>query len=73
MIIVAKNNKEYIPLLIGSIESPEIGEFISCIEVGENPSRNMFGQLDIIKLHITDVKGFKGSYSFATQVDLQAK
>lgn len=43
MILVDKTGKEYIPLLIGSIESKDLGEFISCIEAGEDPAKDMFG------------------------------
>ncbi len=70
MILVAKNGKEYIPLLIGSIESRDLGEFISCIEAGNSPAKDMFGKIAIIKIHVSEIKGFKGSYSFATPFNL---
>jgi hypothetical protein len=64
MIIVTKDNKEYIPLLMGSIESEEPGEFITCIEACQNPVLNMFQQVDHVRIHISEIKGFRGSYSF---------
>lgn len=64
MIVVTKDNREYLPLLIGSIESEEPGEYITCIEAGDNPSYDMFGQIAHFKIHVSDIKGFKGTYSF---------
>lgn len=64
MTIVTHDNKEHIPLLIGAIESPDIGEYITCIENSDNPSRDLFGNVQIYKIHVSEVKGFKGSYSF---------
>lgn len=64
MIIVTKDDKQYIPLLIGRIESEEIGEYITCIEARENPILNMFNEIDHVRIHISEIRGFKGSYSF---------
>ncbi|MHC1780999.1 MAG: hypothetical protein AB9922_12270 [Bacteroidales bacterium] len=64
MIIVTKDDKQYIPLLIGKIESTEIGEFITCIEARENPVLNIFQQVDHVRIHISEIRGFRGSYSF---------
>lgn len=64
MIIVTINNKEYVPLLIGSIESQDIGEYITCIENSESPKRDLFGKIEHIKIHVSEIKGFKGSFSF---------
>jgi hypothetical protein len=64
MIIVTINNKEYVPLLIGSIESQDIGEYITCIENSEFPKRDLFGKIAHIKIHVSEIKGFKGSFSF---------
>lgn len=64
MIIVTKDEKQYIPLLMGSFEVEEMGEFLTCIEVDEFPSFNMFNQLEHVKIHISDVKGFRGTYAF---------
>lgn len=49
---------------MGKIEGEEIGEYITCVEARENPILNMFQQLDHVRIHISEVKGFKGSYSF---------
>lgn len=64
MIIVTKDDKQYIPLLFGAIESEEIGEYITCIEALENPVLNMFQQIEHVRVHISEVKGFLGTYSF---------
>ncbi|MDP3386058.1 MAG: hypothetical protein Q8S24_02395 [Eubacteriales bacterium] len=64
MIIITKDNKEYVPLLIGSIESQEPGEHITCIESGDNPGKDLFGKIAHFKIHVSEIKGFRGSYSF---------
>ena len=64
MIIIAKDNKEYIPLLIGSIESETAGEYITCIESGDTPALDLFGKIAHFKIHVSEIKGFKGSFSF---------
>lgn len=68
MIVVTKDKKEYLPLLIGSLDSEEPGEFITCIEAGDSPSRDMFGQVTHFKIHISEVKGFKGTYAFPPDI-----
>ncbi len=64
MVIITKNNKEYIPLLIGAIESEDPGEYITCIESGNNPAKDLFGKIAHFKIHVSEIKGFKGSFSF---------
>lgn len=64
MVIVTHNEKEYYPVLMGSFDCPEISEYITCIEEND-PSLDLFGNPVLIKIHVSEIKGFKGSYSFA--------
>jgi len=61
MIIVTKDNREYRPLLFGSIDTPEPSEYITCISNADEPEFDMFGKILHHKIHISNVKCFKGS------------
>lgn len=54
-------NNEYIPVLIGQSDV-ELSEIISCIDATDKPDRDLFGNIMIKQLHISQIKGFKGSY-----------
>lgn len=63
MTIVTKDGKEYRPLLFGSIDNPEPTEYITCIIDSDEPELDMFKRPVHHKIHISDVKCFKGSFS----------
>lgn len=62
MIIITNDNKELYPVLFGSYETPEYCEFITCIEQTDNV--DLFGEQQKIKVHISEIKAIKGTYSF---------
>lgn len=63
MVIVTKDGKEYRPLLFGAIDSPDPSEYITCILDSEVPEMDMFGRVVHHKIHVSEVKWFKGSLS----------
>jgi hypothetical protein len=68
MIIVTKDNQEYYPLLFGSVESEAPTQHITCIKLKSDgsPELDLFGRIAHYKIHIKELKEFKGSYSLAT-------
>lgn len=71
MIIVTKDNQEYIPLLFGSIESEAPTQYITCIKLKSDGSSvlDLFGKVAHYKIHVSELKEFKGSYSIATTIN----
>lgn len=71
MIIVTKDNQEYIPLLFGSIESETPTQHITCIKLKSDgsPVLDLFGKVAHYKIHISELKEFVGSYSIATTIN----
>lgn len=67
MIIVTKDNQEYMPLLFGSIESEIPSQHITCIKIKSDgsPTLDLFGRIAHFKIHVSELKEFKGSYSMA--------
>lgn len=61
MIIVTKDDKEYRPVLFGSIDKVEPCEFITCIINSDTPELDMFDNPVHHKIHISSVKHFLGS------------
>lgn len=68
MIIVTKDNKEYRPILFGSIYKPEPSEHITCIINKDEPELDMYGRVMHHKIHISEVKCFIGSLSLTPVV-----
>lgn len=65
MTIITLSGDEYYPLLFGSKNSDEPSEYITCVKDSDVPDLDLFGQPARYKIHISEVKAFKGSYAFA--------
>lgn len=65
MTIITHSGEEYYPLLFGSKNCDEPTEFITCVKETIVPDLDLFGQPARYKIHISEVKAFKGSYAFA--------
>lgn len=68
MIIVTKDNQEYTPILFGSIDSETPSQHITCVKLKNDgtPFMDLFGRVAHYKIHISELKEFKGSYSIAS-------
>jgi hypothetical protein len=72
MIIVTNDDKEYLPVLFGKIDCPDITDVITCIRNVSPFERDMFNNVVHHRLSIKDIKGFKGTLQM-TPVNLLKK
>lgn len=72
MIIVTNDGREYLPVLFGRIDCPEITDIITCV-LNTNPlEKDMFGNVVHHRITISDIKGFKGTLQM-TPINLLKK
>lgn len=72
MIIVTNDDKEYLPILFGKIDCPDITDVIACIRNVSPCERDMFNNVVHHRLSIRDIKGFKGTLQM-TPINLLKK
>lgn len=60
MIIITNDGRELYPILFGSYKTPEYSETILCIDPDDMEAENPMK----IKIHLSEVKAIKGTYSF---------
>lgn len=61
MIIVTNDDREFLPVLFGRIDCPDVTDFITCILNIDPFEKDMFGNIVHHKIYLKDIKGFKGT------------
>lgn len=61
MIIVTKDDREFLPVLFGRIDCPDMTDVVTCVANVLPFELDMFGNIVHHKIKISDIKGFKGT------------